>query len=401
MTTLHLTLTPTTGTKPRNVVFLLLESIQARAVTPYRPSLPTTPFLARLAEQSIVADRAYTIVPHTSKSLISILCGVEPYLDLSMVEALPGAIPARCLPELLRAQGYRTAFYQSATRDFERRPDLLENMGFDEFVGFQDLEVQGFEEVNYFGYEDRVLVEPSLDWAVRNPSQPFFLTYLTVTTHHPYQPPRHHPRRVFSRDSRMDSYLNAVSYTDRFIEDLIEGFRVRGLYEDTMFVIVADHGEGFGEHGRFAHDTVIYEEGVRVPLLVHVPGRFEGGVRVAKPVNHLDLVPTVVDLLDYRVEGGSLPGESLLAPESDRSLKAYCFYEFRCMAVTRGRWKYIHHFGDRADELFDVVADPGERVDLAASMPGEVERARADGYEWLGRVRASYRKYMENGFQAR
>ena len=90
------------------------------------------------------------------------------------------------------------------------------------------------------------------------------------------------------------------------------------LYEDTIFVFYGDHGEGFMEHGRTQHDNVIWEEGLKVPLMVHDPQRFQDGRRVDGLANSTDIAPTVVDLLGYEVMGGEYPGYSLTDLPEDR-----------------------------------------------------------------------------------
>ncbi len=83
----------------------------------------------------------------------------------------------------------------------------------------------------------------------------------------------------------INRYLNSVRNQDFFLKNLFEQYKELGLYEDTVFVLVGDHGEAFGEHGRFQHDNAIYEEGIKVPLIIHDPKRFENGTRLTGPVN--------------------------------------------------------------------------------------------------------------------
>src|SRR5690606_38506382 len=87
--------------KQRNIVFIILESTRAQSTTIHNPDLETTPFLAKLAADSVVAKDAYAVVPHTSKALVAILCGIEPHLTMRITEALPGGIPTPCLGNLL------------------------------------------------------------------------------------------------------------------------------------------------------------------------------------------------------------------------------------------------------------------------------------------------------------
>ena len=109
-------LASTSRTEQRNVVLIHLEAARAQSVTPYNSEIKTTPFLDELAQDSLLAEQAYTIVPHTSKASVSVNCGIEPDLGQENVEAKPGGIPVPCLASLLKDQGYDTVFFQSSTK---------------------------------------------------------------------------------------------------------------------------------------------------------------------------------------------------------------------------------------------------------------------------------------------
>jgi arylsulfatase A-like enzyme len=165
-----------------------------------------------------------------------------------------------------------------------------------------------------------------------------------------------------------------------------------GLYEDTIFVIFGDHGEGFGEHGRSMHGDTIYDEGLRIPLIVHDPRRFEGGERVEGLSSQIDILPTVLEMLGYRVRNGEYPGYSLLRePPEDRTLRFSCITKRTCMASIKGDEKYIYHYESQPDEFFDLSEDPLEQNDLAGSMSSEeMDERREDLLEWRTRVNAVY-----------
>ncbi len=152
--------------------------------------------------------------------------------------------------------------------------------------------------------------------------------YLTGTGHDDYQTPLRYGLKDFSKDDMLNRYLNCLRYQDFFVKNLINQYEELGHYEDTIFVIYGDHGEGFGEHGRWRHEDVIWEEGARVPLIIHAPGSFEDGERVKGLVNHTDILPTVLDLLGFELKGGEYPGYSLLNPiPEDRTLFFSCFHD--------------------------------------------------------------------------
>jgi arylsulfatase A-like enzyme len=384
---------PTQQTNGRNVVIVVLESTRARSTTAYEKDLNTTPFLAELAEESLLFERAYAVVPHTSKALVASLCGVPPPLDTRRTESEPDAIPARCLPELLEEHGYRTAFFQSATENFERRPQLVENFGYEDFFSTEDMNKEGYDKANYFGYEDDIMLPSSERWLEENGDEPFFATYLTVTAHHNYVVPDTYGKRKFAEDDELNRYLNTVRYQDFFLRNLIDQYKELGLYEDTTFIVFGDHGEGFEEHGLKQHDNTIYEEGLHIPFVIHQPGRWEDGATVAPAVNEIDLLPTVADLLGYGVRGGAYPGASMLSPPEDRTLMASCYHEHTCLASIKDGEKYIYHYGNRADEYFDLSEDPYERNNVIEEQSeAKIEGLREDLLSWEGRVEASYEK---------
>lgn len=392
--TIDATLVATEQTQKRNVVVILLESTRAYSVSLHKPELKTTPHLVELAKKSLVADRAYAVVPHTSKALVATLCGIEPRLHVPITEARADGIPGRCLAALLADQGYETAFFQSATQRFENRRQLTENMGYETFMPLERLPKKGFEKVNYFGNEDDIMLEPSGKWIDKVKKEPFFLTYLTLTPHHDYLAPRRYGRHDFHEDDEINRYMNTIHYVDAFVNNVIELFKKKGVYENTIFVILGDHGEGFGEHGRRQHDNVIWEEGIRVPLLVHDPQRFQQGKRLQYGVNQLDVVPTVADMLGFEIENATFPGMSMLEVNSERTLRAHCWYERRCMASVRGYEKFIYHFDQRPDQFFDLARDPLEKTNIVDKIP-DAERRRSDLVGWRSRVNSMYRQHAE------
>jgi lipoteichoic acid synthase len=385
----------TSETEKRNVVFILLESTPARSTTLYEEfDVPeTTPYLEELASESTVVDRAYTTIPHTSKALTSINCGIYPHPETDIYEAEPGNPPVRCLPELLGEQGYDSVFFQSADEEFEDRPQLVENFGYRDFYGLGDMSTAGFEKASYLGYEDDIMLEPSRRWLEENAADgsPFLATYLTITPHHEYLAPTRYGREDFAKEEVYDKYLNAVRYVDHFVENVVQQYKDLGLYEDTVFIIVGDHGEAFGEHGVKGHDGVPYEEGLRVPLVVHDPRPIDDGERVSGPTNHMDLPPTVLDLLGYRTTRGDYPGDSVLGPYQDRTLYFGCRPDLLCMASIRGDEKYIYHYGKQPEEFYDLGEDPFERNNLADRIAAEeLDSRREDLLAWRSQSVATF-----------
>jgi len=385
----------TPRTEKRNVVLIHLESVRARSTDPYNPDANTTPFLDSLADQSLLIERAYTTTPHTSKALTSLNCGIYPHPETAIHEAEPDGVPVRCLPDMLEGQGYNSMVFQAAVGKFEDRPQLVENFGYDGFIGVEDMDKTGFERAGYLGYEDDIMLEPSRNWLEENEDKgPFLTSYVTITAHHEWLAPDRYGFRDYGvEDKRFNRYLNTVRYEDFFVKNLIQQYKDLDLYEDTIFVIYGDHGEGFAEHGVRGHDNVIHDEGLQVPLIIHDPQRWQDGKTIGPedPVNHMDIPPTLLDLLNFKLVNGKYPGSSVLGVPDKRTLFFNCRPDLLCMASTKGYEKYIYHYGKQPEEFYDLQKDPLEKNNLAPSMPEkELAGRREELIEWRAKSAATF-----------
>jgi arylsulfatase A-like enzyme len=385
-------LAPTPQTQKRNVVLIHLESTRAQSVTPYNEDLNTTPFLDELAKKSLLAEQAYTIVPRTSKASVAVNCGVEPPLYPGP-EFESGGVPARCLADLLKEQGYRTVFFQSTDNTMDNFGDVVKNFGYDEDYPVESLDTTGFQETNTFGYEDDIMLKPSREWLEDHKDEPFMAEYFTGTGHYNYEcVPNRYGTQNFSDDDQLNRYLNCLHYLDSFVKNLFDQYKELGLYDNTIFVLYGDHGEGFGEHDRYMHGDTIYEEGLRIPLMIHAPGLLDSGERVKGLSNQTDILPTLAEMLGYEVENGKYPGYSLLhqLPE-DRTLNFSCISPRKCMASIKGNEKYIYHYDNQPDQIFNLANDPLEKNDLASvHSKSELDERRKDLFAWHSKVNAEY-----------
>ena len=369
-----------------NVVLIIFESISWKNSDLFVPEKGTTPFLADLGRRGAIVDHIYAVVPHTTKALISILCGSYPYPEEEVKEAIPGILPRRGLAHLLRKEGYATAFFQTAN-NYEGRRQVVANMGFEEFKGVFDMPAEGFSDTNYFGKEEGMMLGPSLDWADARRGQPFFLTYLTLCTHHNYETPRTWPTIDFGvKNSTLNQYLNAVRYTDEFIKEVLEGFEKRGLAENTLFIIVGDHGEAFGEHGEKGHNLTLYEEGIRTLSVLYAPGRIAPATIIRGTRSTLDIVPTVCDFLGLRVKKGKFVGDSLFRPvPADRKLYLSAWSRHAGLALRRGPEKTILWPMTKKSEVFDNERDPLDEHGRVAQVSVSEDMSR-----WADTVTAQY-----------
>lgn len=385
----------------RNVVMVYAESVRAQSTTPFDEEMKTTPFMQRLAQDSLLATEFNAVMPHTSKSLAASHCGMAPPMDAENTEADEDSLPSKCIPELLGEEGYESAFFQSATGNFERRGELVENMGYDEFYPLEALPTAGYDMVNYFGYEDDIMLDPGQMWLQQhlqqNGNQPFLASYLTVTSHHDYNVPPDFEKHQFAEDEQLNDYLNTIHYQDQFLQKLFAQYKQMGLYEDTVFVVVGDHGEAFGEHGRNQHDNVPYGEGTQVPFFVHDPQN-PRPERYESPSNHTDILPTLMDALGYEIKNGEYPGYSLYGSErEDRTHRMSCFQPYNCVSSIKNGEKYIFHYGNEEEEYYDLSEDPDEKNNIADEQSEEkLKERREDLLSWRAGVDEIYEDYRNS-----
>jgi lipoteichoic acid synthase len=389
----HASLTETSRTEKRNVVLIHLESTRAQSVTPYSEDLKTTPFLDELAKSSLLVERAYVVVPRSSKATVTVNCGIDPPLYQGP-EYEPGGIPVPCLGNLLKDQGYDTVFFQSSSEKMDQYAVVSENLGYKEYYPSESMDTEGFEATNYISYEDDIMLEPSEQWLQEHKDKPFLAQYVAGTGHDDYRclSTRYGSANFDQNDDRLNRYLNCLRLQDIFLRNLIDQYEKLGLYENTVFMIYGDHGQEFGRHGRFLHGDTPWEEGLRIPLIIHDPKRFQNGERVKGLSNQTDILPTVVEMLGYQVENGEYPGYSLLRPlPEDRTLRFSCISSLKCLARIKNDEKYIYHYDNQPEEVFDLSEDPLEEHNLADEhSKADLDKWREDLVAWLSSVNSYY-----------
>lgn len=387
-----------------NIVIIMLESVRAMSVSYDKGAIVqgTTPFMAKLAQHSLIAERAYVPFPSTSKAIVAINCGVEPFVRTNVIEATLG-LPMPCMPKLLNKMGYVSASFHAHTKEYEAMEQLMANIGFNDFIPLEKMNTTGFTQVNYFGYEDAIMLNPSKQWLLQQ-KQPFVALYVTNTTHHPYglpyagthyELPKGYGEKQFSKDKWLNAYHQSINYADSFIESLIGQYQQLGLYEDTIFVFVGDHGEGFGKYHRpLQHNNSLYNESIRIPLMIHYPKKIKAPVVVSRVVSQYDIVPTIFDLLQIETDT-AFRGLSLLQSAGHDAIYSSCWYNQTCLARTDNQYKYIYNFDDTTEELYDLAIDPHEQDNIANANPNKTQRFRQQTHIWYASVYNFYDSYFK------
>ena len=296
-------------------------------------------------------ENAYAVYPESIKGLFSVLCSRYPAFD-SRAEFYE-RVTTPSIAQVLAKAGYRTALFHSGRFMYLGMESVVGKRGYQTLEDAGDI---GGNHNSSFGVDEPATVKRMLGWVDALPrDERFFITYLPIAGHHPYETPEPGP---FPDNDEIGRYRNALHYADAAVAEFIEGLRIRGLDQNTLFVIFGDHGEAFGQHeGNYGHTLFIYEENIHVPLLLVAPGLFERSIRVHRTASLIDLAPTICDLLG-RPPPAEYQGRSLLQPERGMAL-FFADYSLGFFGLRDGDWKFIHELDSGRSKLFHLCSDPG------------------------------------------
>lgn len=361
-----------TPARPRHALVITLDTTRADALTCYGGRPGITPQLDALAAESVLYENARAVTPLTLPSHCSVFTGLYPPRHSVRTNGLM-ALPAEAgtLAERARAAGMQTAAFVSALV-------LDGNYGLSQ--GFGQYGQPPRVNVNALRIKDTPgdkVVRAATAWLKQHdPERPFFLWVHLFDPHEPYE-----PQPQFRERAPDDPYLGDVAQADDAVGYLLGKLREFELWDDTMIVVVGDHGEGRGEHGEATHSTLCYDSTLRIPFLIRYPDGWGAGRRVADVVSNADVYPTLVEALGLG-EPGDVDGISLFgrhAPadrgvyfESYDGYLAYGWSPLTGWADARG--KYLH---SSSPEWFDLRADPSEKNNLAAASGTPLEPYRA------------------------
>lgn len=345
----------------KDIVIYIIESARAKSVPGFSAdhNHADMPFVNKLRKSGTTYKRTYTTTSHTSKALIGILCGVHPSLKMEIVESSPkGLDNITCLPKLLNKAGYKSLYIQTATKKFENRPQLINNMGFDNALYKEEIK-KDFKESGYFGLDEMAAINPAKEWWEEYKNHPRILVFLTSISHHPYELPTGEPKKT-----DLENYHDTLSYTDKALKDLTIALGLEKTGKDTILIITGDHGESFGEHGPLQHDAVPYEEAIHVPLILKHNNNARKNTSDLEIRQHIDILPSILEILEIEYTG-ALPGISLKNPSGHNEVYTNCWYTHWCSARIGKREKWIYKFRSNDLSSYRIDIDKSEEKNIA------------------------------------
>ncbi len=293
--------------KKQNIIFLSIDSLRQSHLSCYGYKRKTTPNIDSFAANAVKFTQCIAQANWTLPSHFSMMTGMYPYFHGCTDEKkkLNPAIPV--WPEIMREAGYATAAFTGGGY-------LSEDYNFNKGFSFFDAEKEPQTKKN----------KKIISW-LKGIQQPFFLFLHSFDVHHPYSPPPEFDKftegekidvdtsKTFFQSVSdgggklgekelgriVDLYDGGISFFDSSFGELISGIKELGFWEDTFFIVTADHGEEFLDHGRMGHsDYSFYDELIKVPLLVKSP--LHGALKIDDQIRHIDLMPTLLELLGIR-----------------------------------------------------------------------------------------------------
>ena len=359
--------------KDKNVVLLLIDTLRADHLSTYGYPKETAPFLRKVADQSVVFENHTSTCSSTAPATASIHTGL--YLsqhgvisNLNVYKRLikkSNTITINKLPKDITT--ISKAFKASGYKTFGLTDNINASKAFDFDKGFDK-----FHTLHYEGVEkmNALLSE----WADEiKSSDKFFLYIHYMDPHIPY-----HKRAPWYKDgstkneSNINAYDSEISYLDSHLEEV---FKMFNILEDTILIVISDHGEEFYEHGGILHKRTLYRESVHVPLIIHYPNITPR--RVEDRTSHVDILPTLVNLASLKSEGNwsgiSLAPAIVGKPLPKRSIFSELFKRPEAILKSR-RSVYDKNYhlietdekkGDlHTYELFDTLKDFPEKHNL-------------------------------------
>jgi arylsulfatase A-like enzyme len=383
---------------PPDVFLIVVDTLRADHLGCYGYERDTSPHIDRLAAEGVRFERAVSQAPWTTPSIGSLLTSRYPSEIGIHSERSVLSDDLVLLPEVLREHGYATAavvshHFCSSRWNFDQ--------GFDTF---DESNVKGHAAVTS---ED--VTRSALELVDEHPGgeRPLFLWVHYFDPHFAYVGHDEHPfagspdydgpvrdgleykylfrMRGALAEEDMDElrrfYDSEIAHTDRWIGALFDGLRERGRWDDALVIFTADHGEEFLDHGGLGHSRTVFDEAVRVPLIVKRPGASGAGDVVARPVPLLDVFPTVLEHAGIE-SPPDVAGASLFAAAAGGPVVTETARKGGVRGLVADGYKLVHRVEEGTFVLYDLARDPGETRDVAAERPTLARRLRSMLEQW-------------------
>ena len=340
------------------IILISVDTLRSDHLPAYGYHRIATPAFDALRADSILFEHAYSHAPLTLVSHASMFTGLLP-ADHGIRDNLGFNLnpKVRTITEVVKSKGYATGGAVSAV---VLRSETGISRGFDFWN--DDIEIDprslSIGRAQRGGDETREIAQ---QWIAGRGSAPFFFFLHLYEPHTPYDPPEPF------RSQYGATYDGDIAAADAVVGRFLAFLRQQGIYDRATIILVSDHGEGLGDHGEDEHGVLLYREDLQVPLMLKLPGQREHGRREPKPVQLIDLFPTIAEAVG---ESSKTAGTSLLAAVSNRLSADRPIYSETYYPRFHFGWSDLHslvsgsnHFIQAPKpELYDLAGDPQEKL---------------------------------------
>jgi len=357
----------------RNVLLITLDTTRADHVGCYGYEQAMTPVLDQLSRDGVTFENAFTTMPLTLPAHTSILTGRYPPengVHQNGSAKLDESIPT--LTRYLGKAGYSTAAFIASMV-------LYSKHGLNQAFDVYDDEMAGGRRhgsETHLMRDGNQVVDSAIKWLDGQQEKPFFCWVHFYDPHAPFEG----HAELFGDRFRDQPYDGDIAFADIHIGRLFDHLKSQGRYENTLIVVVGDHGEGFGEHEEAEHGFMLYNSTLRVPLIVSAADITRPGYRVSESVSVVDILPTVLEYLNIPLTD-SIGGESVMAALQGRPIQSHtCYAESEAglasfgwaplTCLTTESWKFID---TTRSEFYDLNSDPGELHNLVDTQSDDAE----------------------------
>ncbi|MBE2216037.1 MAG: LTA synthase family protein [Opitutaceae bacterium] len=377
---------------PRHVIVFVMESVGAPYVGLYGAPYGVTPVLDSQRSRAAVFTRAYAHAPATNLTLVALMTGRYPRVSFRPITTSNPTIAVPHLSKLMRDHGYATGFFSSASLEFQRADEFLAaGRGFDR-IEDEDARPEAAARAlekwsDFVGTDDESTVDSLIAWADSCGDKPFFGVMWTAQSHFPYYPPDN-ARQISDKSPEFNRYLNAISEGDRALGRLMAWLDASGRADDTLVVVLGDHGQAFGQHKTFGHAGHTWEEHLRIPLVL-INQRLFSGQTFDTVCGVSDIAPTITEVLHLPDLPG-FQGRSLFRTDRPNTLYFFAAWSDFLVGYREGDIKVVYNMTKDFFRVHDLAKDPLEKNDIAASMPDFTADARLRLAGWMQWVDGTY-----------
>ncbi len=376
--------------RAKNLLFLCVDTLRPDHLGAYGASPSPSPAIDELARSGIVFERAYAHASWTLPSFAAILTSLYSSTHGCWTFKSSLSESFATLPERFQEAGFDT--YGIASHVYFNREYGLQQ-GFD---AFDDEFAHKYDEAGWIPITSPRVSEKAVRWleerVAAEDRDPWLLWLHYFDPHVPYVDHARARTGVETPDEHA-RYVDEIAFTDRYVGEVLVALERLGLAGETVVVFLSDHGEAFEEHpGVRRHSKSLFDEELRVPLVVRVPGL--EARRVSAFVRTVDLHPTLFELFRIPLGPAPIEGRSLVSAllgeelASPRLLAEIRLHDgFHARAIVDGRWKLVEDTSNDTTRLYDLVGDPGETQDLAGERPELAAELRAEMESLEGRAR--------------